>query len=116
MLQSQAAGLAALASIDPQGLTLTAELPEKPQDQAVLVVSGVEIYLPLSGLVDAASERMRLQKELDDANAQIFRLEDLLASPFGQKAPAAVVDKERQKLAAYKETAASLRDQLRALK
>ncbi|MHB1482043.1 MAG: valine--tRNA ligase, partial [Bellilinea sp.] len=115
ILQSQAAALAALAYIDPQKLTLTDTLPEKPQDQVTLVVSGVEIYLPLSGLVDLASERIRLQKELDEVQSHITRLEDLLSSPFAQKAPAAVVDKERQKLATYQDTAASLRDQLNAL-
>ncbi|MHB8932444.1 MAG: valine--tRNA ligase [Bellilinea sp.] len=115
ILQSQAAALAALAYIDPQKLTLTDTLPEKPQDQVTLVVSGVEIYLPLSGLVDLASERIRLQKELDEVQSHITRLEDLLSSPFAQKAPAAVVDKERQKLATYQDTAASLRDQLNVL-
>jgi valyl-tRNA synthetase len=116
MLQSQAKALAALAYIDPLQLTLVESLPEKPQDQAGLVVSGIEIYLPLSGLVDLESEQIRLQKELDEVQSQVARLEGLLGSPFAQKAPAAVVDKERQKLAGYQETAASLREQLQAMK
>jgi len=79
-------------------------------------VAGVEIYLPLSGLVDVESEQARLKKELEETQSQIERLEGLLSSPFGQKAPAAVVDKERLKLANFQETAASLREQLQALK
>jgi len=116
VLESQKATLAALAYFDAGQLTLVESLAEKPQDQVTLVVSGVEIYLPLSGLVDMASERQRLQKELDEVQSQINRLEGLLASPFAQKAPAAVVDKEQQKLETFKGTAASLNDQLAALK
>ena len=116
MLQGQAKSLAALAFIDPQQLMLVESLPEKPRDQVGLVVSGIEIYLPLSGLVDLESEQTRLQKELDEVQTQINRLEELLSSPFAQKAPAAVVNKERQRLASFQETAASLREQLQALK
>lgn len=116
ILQAQSATLAALAYFDPQQLTLVESLPEKPKDQVGLVVSGIEIYLPLSGLVDLESEQTRLQKELDEVQTQIDRLEGLLASPFAQKAPAVVVDKERQRLAAFQETAGSLREQLQALK
>ena len=50
-----------------------------------------------------------------EVESQITRLEELLASPFAERAPAAVVDKERQKLAVYHETAARLREQLAAL-
>ena len=40
------------------------------------------------------------------------RLENLLASPFAQKAPAEVVAKERETLATYQETADRLQQQL----
>ena len=55
---------------------------------------------------------MLFRSELTETEQQIARLETLLNSPFAQKAPAAVVEKERQKLAAYHETAAKLRQQL----
>ncbi len=116
ILQAQSTTLAALAYIDLQQLTLVESLPEKPKDQVGLVVSGIEIYLPFSGLVDLESEQIRLQNELNEVQTQIARLEGLLASPFAQKAPAAVVDKERLRLAAFQETAASLREQLQALR
>jgi valyl-tRNA synthetase len=90
-------------------------LPEKPAGQTPLVVSGVEIYLSLAELVDTGAERERLQKELEEVQSQIARLEGLLASPFAQKAPAPVVEKERQKLSTYIETAARLSEQLHAL-
>ena len=59
------------------------------------------------------AERARLSKELADTQSQIERLEKLLAGDFAGKAPAAVVAKEREKLAAYKETAEKLKAQLK---
>ncbi len=70
------------------------------------MVGPVEIYLPLAGLVDAVEERQRLEKELDEVSAQIARLENLLAGSFSEKAPPAVVQKEREKLEGYRETRA----------
>ena len=112
IFESQRAALCALAGIDPDQLTLQAALAEKPQGQTALVVAGVEIFLSLAGLVDETAERARLEQELTEIISQIERLAQLLNSPFAQKAPAAVVDKERQKLTAYQETAAKLKQQL----
>jgi valyl-tRNA synthetase len=112
IFQAQARTLIALAALDADQLALVEELPEKPQGQASVVVSGIEIFLPLAGLVDLESERARIQRELADTRVQIERLETLLSGSFGQRAPAAVVEKERQKLAAFKETAAKLEEQL----
>jgi valyl-tRNA synthetase len=72
----------------------------------------VEIYVPLSGMLDIEEERKRLEKELANTLVQIERLEKLLGSDFANKAPAAVVQKERERLAAFKETAEKLRVQL----
>jgi valyl-tRNA synthetase len=115
ILQDQAATLAALAQLDPDQLKIAAALDEKPDGHIALVVGQVEVYLPLAGLVDPGEELSRLQKDLGEARSQIERLEKLLASPFAQKAPEAVVEKERAKLAAYLETAEKLAAQLEAL-
>ena len=79
----------------------------------MLVVGPVEVYLPFSGMVDAEAERARLTKELADTQSQIDRLEKLLSGDFAGKAPAPVVAKEREKLAAYKETAEKLKAQVK---
>jgi valyl-tRNA synthetase len=91
---------------------LYGELTEIPKDSIVLVNSAVETYLPLAGMVDLDQDRARLEKELAEAESQIARLEKLLASDFAKKAPEAVVAKEREKLAAYKETAEKIKAQL----
>jgi valyl-tRNA synthetase len=87
-------------------------LKEKPKDSLALVVGSVEVYLPLAGMVDLAEEKTRLEKELKEAESHIERLEKLLASDFANKAPAALVQKERDKLAGYKETAEKIKAQL----
>jgi valyl-tRNA synthetase len=89
-----------------------AALPAAPEGALALVVSGVEVYLPLAGLVDADAERARMEKELAEAESHIVRLKALLSSDFAGKAPAALVDKERAKLAAFEETAAKIKAQM----
>jgi valyl-tRNA synthetase len=115
IFQSQVSSLVSLASIDPAGLKLVDALAEKPQGAVGLVVSGVEIYMPLAGLVDSEAERDRLQKELAEVQSQVERLEKLLVSDFARRAPAALVDKECQKLEGFKETARKLNEQLKNL-
>ena len=50
---------------------------------------------------------------MKERNLHIERLEKLLSSDFTNKAPAAVVQKERDKLAAYKDTAEKIKAQLK---
>jgi valyl-tRNA synthetase len=87
-------------------------MENKPEDSTSLVVGPLEIYLPLAGMVDLEAERARMEKELGEVESQISRLEKLLAGDFAKKAPEDVVSKEREKLAAYQETAQKIKDQL----
>ncbi|MGC8855869.1 MAG: valine--tRNA ligase, partial [Anaerolineae bacterium] len=113
LLRQQAPVIASLAGLEAGQLTIQESLAEKPQNAAILVVGPVEIYLPLAGMVDESAERARLQKELSEAEAQIARLEKLLASDFAHKAPPAIVQKEREKLQGFVETAEKIREKLR---
>ncbi len=115
VLREQSATLAALAQLDPTALMITENLPTKPQGHIALVVGPVEAYLPLAGLMDTAEERQRLEKELAEIQGQIRRLEELLGGEFAQKAPDPVVQKEREKLKGYQETAEKLQAQIKAL-
>ncbi len=112
ILMEQSASVSALAYLDHDLLTILDSIPKKPEENIALVVGSVEIYLPLMGLIDVDEERYRLEKDLRDTNAQIERLEQLLSSPFTDKAPPEVVQKERDKLRDYKDTAARLNKQL----
>jgi valyl-tRNA synthetase len=86
----------ALARVKPFDVVPTMA---KPPRQAVhLLVGGVEIYLPLAGMVDIDSERGRASAELSRLRTQLEGLDRRLAEPsFLAKAPAAVVDKERDR-------------------
>jgi valyl-tRNA synthetase len=112
LLTEQAKVLAALAGLDKDQVMLEESIKEKPEGAATLVIGPVEIYLPLAGMVDLEQERVRLEKELAEAQSHIARLEKLLAGDFAKKAPESVVGKERQKLAGYKETAEKIKAQL----
>ena len=112
LLKAQTTVLASLAGLNEEELTIQELLKDKPEDAAALVVGSIEIYLPLAGMVDLAEEKIRLEKDLKEAESHIARLEKLLGSDFANKAPEAVVQKERDKLAAYKDTAEKLKAQL----
>lgn len=116
ILKEQANVIAALAQLDYASIKIVESLPQKPADSVALVVGLVEVYLPLTGIIDREEEQKRLQKELAEVEAQIQRLEQLLASSFSQKAPPAVVQKERDKLAVYIETRGKLKDQISSLR
>jgi valyl-tRNA synthetase len=116
VLEKQSGAVCSLANIDPTGLTIHDAISQKLENQVSIVTSGVEIYLPLADLIDPVAELERLSKELDETNGQIERLDKLLSSDFGSKAPPAVVEKERIRLAQFKETAQKLEQQLAMLK
>jgi len=115
ILKAQQKTIQTLAHLDANAFQLEKVLSEKPQEAATLVVAGVEIYLPLAGMVDTTAERIRLEKELEEVQQQISRLEQLLSSPFAQKAPPAVVEKERDKLMIYRQSAERLESQIKNL-
>jgi valyl-tRNA synthetase len=113
LLKEQASVIAALASLDESQVSVLRSLDQKPDDSVSLVVGSIEMYLPLVGMVDLANDKARLEKELMEAESHIERLEKLLSSDFANKAPAALVQKEREKLAGYKDTAEKIKAQLK---
>jgi valyl-tRNA synthetase len=113
LLRGQMKIIAALAHLDPEKLSILPSLPRKPAGATALVAGSTEIYIPFEGLLDLDEERSRLEKELAEATRQIERLEKLLEGDFAHKAPSAVVQKEREKLALYQETVKKLRAQLK---
>jgi valyl-tRNA synthetase len=72
------------------------------QGVATAVVKGVEIRIPLKGLIDLDEERGRLKKELSRTQFDIdFVSKKLANEKFVAKAPPHLVQAEREKLAAY---------------
>lgn len=117
MLEAQRDLLTFLAHLDDGQLTLTRTLAEKPRKAVALVATGgVEAYLPLAGLVDLEQEIARLRKALAEADREIARAEGMLANQgFLAKAPPAVVQQQRDRLAEQRERRERLATRLQAL-
>jgi valyl-tRNA synthetase len=80
------------------------------------VVEGVEIYLPLEGLIDTEKEIARLTKELEKVRKGAAATEGKLNNErFLGKAPAEVVQAERDKLVAANEKISSLEQRIKQL-
>jgi valyl-tRNA synthetase len=78
-------------------LTIDAQLAA-PDKAMTAIVTGVELYLPLAGLIDIGQEIARLEKELANLQAEVERVEKKLANEgYIAKAPAQVVEQERAK-------------------
>jgi valyl-tRNA synthetase len=78
--------------------------------------SGAEIFVPLAGAIDVDRERTRLRDEVQRLDGLIAGTEKKLSNEsFVARAPAAVVDKEREKLAGYTEQRGKLADKLAGL-
>ena len=75
------------------------------EENTVSVVSnGAVIYLPVGDLVDVEKERERLNKEKQTLEAEVKRVQGKLNNPgFTAKAPAHLVEEERQKGIKYQE-------------
>ncbi len=87
-------------------------------DNAVQIITdSATLYLPMSDLVDTEKERARLSAEQKKLEGEIARLSGKLSNEgFIAKAPAAVVDAERAKLAKYQENLAGVLAALEKLK
>jgi valyl-tRNA synthetase len=77
----------------------------------------MKVLIPLSGLIDKAAEITRLEKEIDKQAKEAKRIEGKLSNPnFVDKAPDAVVAKERDKLENCQSALAKLEEQLKKIK
>jgi valyl-tRNA synthetase len=83
---------------------------------ASLAAEDITVELDVAGAVDVAAERRRLEKDLAAARSEAEQAERKLGNAdFTAKAPAAVVDKTRQRLAAAQSDIARLEQRLAAL-
>ena len=82
-------------------------------ESATALVGEMKLLIPMAGLIDAQAEKQRLGKEIDKKHQEHERIEKKLQNPnFVEKAPANVVEKERNKLKDIQSTIDNLREQL----
>lgn len=75
-----------------------------------------ELFLPLEGLVDVEAERTRITKELEKITKEIAKSKAKLGNAsFVDRAPAAVVDQERARLADWEAKQTQLQNMLTSL-
>lgn len=68
------------------------------QGMVTVTTHAARLYLPLAELVDLEKEKARIAKELDKNRKELDKLETKLNNPgFVNKAPAQVVEAERER-------------------
>jgi valyl-tRNA synthetase len=85
---------------------------EAPPVAATALAGDLEILVPMAGLIDREAELARLTREISKLERELARIGDKLENAnFVARAPAAVVDKEREKMQAQQQALATLREQ-----
>ncbi|MDD4320149.1 MAG: valine--tRNA ligase [Acidaminococcaceae bacterium] len=115
VLETNASYIKLLATVDK--LTIENNNNNKPQNAMTTVVNGIEVYLPLKGLIDVEKESARLNKELETLSKEIKRIEGKLGNAgFLAKAPAEVVAKEKVKSGEIGQKMMAINERLEYLK
>lgn len=85
----------------------------KPENAVSRVISGVEIYLPLKGLIDVDKEIARMNKELQGMENELSRIDGKLSNEgFLAKAPPAVLEQQKARKAEVEEKMTAIRRQV----
>ncbi len=101
---------------NPETLVISSNV-EAPDTAMTAVITGAEIYLPLTGLINLEEEITRLEKELDKWDKEVKRVKGKLANAkFVNKAPEAVVAAERAKETEYLEKYTIVQERITVLK
>ncbi|SEO59949.1 valine--tRNA ligase [Aquisalimonas asiatica] len=88
------------------------ESNDEPPEAAIALVGEMQILVPMKGLIDKDAELARLDKERAKVRKELEKTEQKLAnSSFVEKAPASVVEQERQRQDDRRATLQQLDDQ-----
>ena len=93
------------------------EAGEPAPKAATALLGGLEILVPLEGIIDKDAEIERLERQLDKLGKNLGRSHAKLANPsFRDRAPAEVVEKERRRTAEFETSIGKLEAQLETLR
>ena len=85
-------------------VTVTNEEKNIPDGAVSVIVEGAKIFIPMDELIDTEKEKQRLEKEKQRLEAEIERVEKKLSNQgFIAKAPAKLIEEEKEKGVKYKE-------------
>jgi len=115
-LSAEASMIETLAKVRPLTI-LGRQKRESTKDRdLVLVLKEAEVVVPLAGMVDRLAEEQRLVKESGEIKERIAQLEARLSdNAFLSKAPAQVVEKEKERLAMLEDKVKRLHQELSQL-
>ena len=83
---------------------------------SAVLKDGIELFIPLEGLLDLERERQRLRSEIGRLDGQLQGAEKKLANPsFVERAPEEVIQKERDKSTVFRDQRDKLLQKLSAL-
>ena len=92
---------------------ITDDEGRKNSENIAIVLDRAEIQLPLKELVDFEKELKRLQKDKKDAEAELKRAKGKLSNQgFVSKAPAKLIDEEKEKVTKYEEILKTVESQI----
>ncbi|MBR4908576.1 MAG: class I tRNA ligase family protein, partial [Acidaminococcaceae bacterium] len=115
VFKENAAYIHLLANVDELQL-LPPDTP-KPENAMAAVNAGVEVYLPLKGLIDVEIETARLNKDLAGLQKEMKRVSGKLQNQsFLAKAPQEVIAKEQAKAEEFAAKIKTIEERLAYLK
>ena len=97
-------------------ISLYENLSEKPQKSLASVLDDLQVYLPVGALLDVEKEVLRLKNDLGKLEKDIEKSRKKLANEqFVERAPAEVIEKERNTLADNETRALRMKENLKSL-
>ena len=99
-----------------ESATVLAEGEDAPES-AIALVGEMKVLIPMAGLIDKEAELARLEKEIAKIQSDVERINKKLSNPnFVDKAPEAVVQKERDKVSDQQSALTKLEEQLEKIR
>ncbi len=90
---------------------------ESAPESATALVGQMRVLIPMAGLIDKGAELARLGKEIDKLRKELLRVEAKLGNAnFVERAPQAVVEKERNRVKGLREALRQLETQRERIK
>jgi valyl-tRNA synthetase len=114
ILAQNSAMLQGLANLET--VTIETSGAARHENAISQTLAQIEVVLPLDGLIDMEKERAKLQKQLEAAQKDFDKMSAKLQNPaFVERAPAAVLEKDRARVAELQSQIEKLSERLAAL-